>query len=153
MIPLGRGSPPPQPPSPSLSPLPQWLLVLLGLLLQAGCHGSGVSVARSTARFPAGTGFVKHDVVVDGTSHSVWVFIPREYHQSDRYPTILFLHGLFEAGKDDGGAISAGLGPVIAKSPQTWPFITIFPQSTGTWRGVDREQLAIAALDSVEATW
>jgi len=41
-------------------------LLLIGLLLQVGCHGSGV--ARSTARFPGGTGFVKQDVVVDGGS-------------------------------------------------------------------------------------
>src|SRR5205823_2787848 len=103
--------------------------------------------------FPAGRGFLRQDVVVDGTSHQVWVFIPRNYQPSDRYPAILFLHGLFEAGRDDGGAISAGLGPVIAKSPEAWPFITIFPQSTGTWRGADRERLAMAALDSVEARW
>jgi predicted peptidase len=140
--------------SPHLSPhLSLPALLLIGLLLQAGCHGSAASVARSTSDFPAGTGFVKHEVVVDGAMHQVWVFIPKNYRPENRCPSILFLHGLFEAGKDDGGAITAGLGPVIARSPQTWPFITIFPQSTGTWRGDDRERLAMAALDSVQANW
>jgi predicted peptidase len=129
------------------------LFLLIGLFLQVGCHGSGASIARSTAHFPPGTGFVKYDLVVDGAPHQVWVFIPRSYRAEHRYPTILFLHGLFESGSDDGGAITAGLGPVIAKSPDDWPFITIFPQSTGTWRGNDRERLAMAALDSVEANW
>ncbi len=127
------------------------LLLLIGLLLQVGCHGTAVS--RSTAKFPAGTGFIRHEVIVDGTTHPVWVFIPKDYRASERYPTILFLHGLFEAGTNDDGPISAGLGPVIAKSPDTWRFITIFPQSTGTWRGEDRERLAMAALDSVAAKW
>src|SRR5690348_1444018 len=129
------------------------LLLLVGLLLESGCHGNGASTAQSTAAFPTGTGFVQRDVVVDGASHQVWVFIPKSYRPGDQCPTILFLHGLFEAGKDDCGAISAGLAPVIAKSPDAWPFITIFPQSTGTWRGEDRERLAMAALDSVEAHW
>ena len=41
---------------------------------------------------------MKHDVLVDGASHTVWVFIPKNYRAGERYPTILFLHGLFEAG-------------------------------------------------------
>ena len=130
---------------------PLLLLIGLLLLLQVGCRSS--SVGRSTSKFPAGTGFIRHEVIVDGAPHAVWVFIPKNYRASERYPTILFLHGLFEAGHDDDGAISAGLGPVIARSPETWRFITIFPQSSGTWRGEDRERLAMAALDSVQRNW
>src|SRR5689334_15408301 len=90
------------------------LLVLIGLLLtSAGCRSNAVS--RSTAKFPAGTGFVQHQVVVDGHREIIWVFIPKNYRATERYPAIVFLHGLFEAGKNDEGALSAGLGPVIAK--------------------------------------
>ena len=121
------------------------------LLLQVGCRSN--SVATSTASFPAGTGFLKHDVQIDGTSRPVWVFVPKDYRAAKRYPTILFLHGLFEAGNDGHGALSAGLGPVIAKNPQDWPFITIFPQSSGTWRGADRERFVMATLDSVQAKY
>jgi predicted peptidase len=65
------------------------------------------------------------------------------------YPAILFLHGLFENGdgKGDTSVLSAGLGPIIARDPARWPFITIFPQSTGTWIGDERERLAMAALE------
>jgi predicted peptidase len=43
--------------------------------------------------------------------------------------------------------LGAGLGPVIARNPAAWPFITVFPQSDGTWEGEDRDRLAIAVLD------
>jgi predicted peptidase len=125
--------------------------LLIGLVLLTGCRSG--EVARSTAHFPPGTGFVRHHVLLDEQPEQVWVFIPKHYQPGQRYPTILFLHGLFEAGRNDYGALSAGLGPVIAKGPDDWPFITIFPQSTGTWRGEARERLAIAALNSVEAKW
>ena len=128
------------------------LLVLIGLLLvSAGCRGNGIS--KSTAKFPAGTGFIQHQVMIDGASRPVWVFIPKNYRPGERYPTIVFLHGLFEAGQNDEGALTAGLGPVIAKHPEAWQFITIFPQSTGTWRGDDRERFVMASLDSVEARY
>ncbi|MBC8106709.1 MAG: hypothetical protein H7Z14_08985 [Anaerolineae bacterium] len=130
----------------ALSPL----LVTMWLLL-SGCQGRHVS--KSTADFPAGTGFIRQEVLVDGTPRPVWVFIPKNYRASERYPAIVFLHGLFEAGKDGESSLSAGLGPVIAESPGTWKFITIFPQSSGTWRGEERERLVIAALDSVEEHW
>ena len=71
-------------------------LLLIGLLLQVGCHGNGETIARATADFPPGTGFLTHDdVIVDGTSHQVCVFIPKSYDPGRRYPAILFLHGLF----------------------------------------------------------
>lgn len=130
----------------ALSPL----LSMIWLLL-CGCQGN--HVVRSTAKFHAGTGFVRHEVLVDGTPRPVWVFIPKNYRADLRYPAIVFLHGLFEAGSDGQSSLSAGLGPVIANSPDTWQFITIFPQSNGTWRGPDRERLVIAALDSVEKRW
>src|SRR5688500_15636347 len=89
---------------------------LLPLLLLAACIGCrGKGVATSTSHFPPGTGFVLHDVDVDGTTHPLWVFVPKHYDASKRYPTIVFLHGLFEAGTDGTNALSAGLGPVIAR--------------------------------------
>jgi predicted peptidase len=125
-------------------------LLLIVLLAAAGCK-TGAQVVRSTAGFSAGTGFIRHEVVVDGQAHAVWVFIPQDYQPSKRYPAILFLHGLFEAGSGYDRAVSAGLGPVIAKDPQHWPFITIFPQSDGTWQGEAREHIAISALDFAQA--
>lgn len=129
-----------------------WALPLLVvILLTCGCRGD--AVVRSTQGFPAGTGFSRHVIEVDGAARAVWVFVPKDYRADQRYPTILFLHGLFEAGSGYDNAVSAGLGPVIAKNPDTWPFITIFPQSDGTWKGEPRERIAMGALDYAQANW
>jgi predicted peptidase len=125
--------------------------VLLGLIgLLAGCSGNGSSVAHSTEHFPVQTGFVEHHVTVDGQPKTVWVFVPPKFDPNRIYPAILFLHGLFEQGNGGTNVLGAGLGPVIARNPDAWPFITIFPQSDGTWQGEEREHLAMAALDDAE---
>jgi predicted peptidase len=126
------------------------LVVILVLSLAAGGCG-GAHVAASTQHFPEKTGFVQRSIIVDGVATNVWVFVPPDYSRYRLYPAILFLHGLFEGG--NGGTenvLSAGLGPIIARAPDRWPFITIMPQSNGTWRGPERDRLAMAALDDAE---
>jgi predicted peptidase len=122
------------------------LAVVILAVFGANLGCKGVQVARSTQAFPADTGFVRREFYFDGKPQTLWVFLPKSYTPGIKFPTIVFLHGLFEAG-DGTAALSGGLGPVIAEHPDTWPFITLFPQSTGTWRGEVRERLAIAALD------
>jgi predicted peptidase len=125
-----------------------WLVMVLGLLAatSVGCQ-SGNAVAQSTDDFPKGTGFVQHSLTVDGQNHDLWIFVPKNYTSGKRTPAVLFLHGLFEAGTNGKKALTAGLGPVVAERRESWPFITIFPQSSGTWQGEERARLAIAALD------
>jgi poly(3-hydroxybutyrate) depolymerase len=127
-------------------------LLVLGLSWLVGCQ-SGSAVLSSTRQFPQGTGFVHGEVNVDGEAKSIWVFVPRNYHPDKKYPAILFLHGLWEKGNGDTKVLSAGLGPVIAEDPDHWPFITVFPQSPGTWKGPEREKLALAALDYAQQRW
>jgi predicted peptidase len=131
------------------------LALLVSAVFIAACAGcqSGAMVVQSTESYQPGTGFTRHEVMVDGQSHAVWVFVPKDYNPAQRYPTILFLHGLFEAGSGYNSPVSAGLGPVIAKDPDKWQFITIFPQSDSTWRGDEHDKIAIAALDFTEANW
>ena len=124
-------------------------LTLVLLLLTTGCQ-SGAKIASSTRKYQGKTGFVERKVVVDGFIRPVWVFIPPSYDPNNLYPAILFLHGLFEQGNGNTNVLGAGLGPVIARHPESWPFITIFPQSTGSWQGDDRERLAMAALKDAE---
>src|SRR4051812_99952 len=98
--------------------------IVIGIaIVSGGCQGA--MVATSTNEFPHNTGFVQREITVDGAQHIVWVFIPKNYRPDNRYPAVLFLHGLFESG--DGGdkdkVLGAGLGPVIAGDPETWPFI------------------------------
>lgn len=128
--------------------------LLLGLLcIAGGCGTSGVGVVNSTQGFPPGTGFTPHRFVVDGNVETVWIFLPKGYRPDKKYPAILFLHGLFERGKGGEDCLSGGLGPVIAKNPDNWPFITVFPQSDGTWQGKERERLAMASLDFAVKRW
>jgi len=123
-------------------------VLLAGASLAGGCGTTGSAVVRSTRNFPAGSGFSLHEFDVNGQKHTVWVFLPKNYQPQQKYPTIVFLHGLFEAGQDGSAkCLSGGLGPVVAQRADTWPFITIFPQSTGTWRGPERERIVIAAMD------
>ncbi|HMB95511.1 MAG TPA: prolyl oligopeptidase family serine peptidase [Tepidisphaeraceae bacterium] len=132
----------------------KWTLLcgIAMLLLACGCQANGV--IKSTANFPKDTGFSQHWVAVDGQVHSFWVFVPKDYTTHKNYPAIVFLHGLFEAGDDNSNkCLAGGLAPVIAKHPEKWPFVTIFPQSTGTWRGDDRDHLAIASLDFAKNHW
>lgn len=128
------------------------LVSVLVLFHIMGCV-SGASVQRTTQEFPKGRGFVTRTVIVDQAERKFAVFIPRDYSPAKKYPTIVFLHGLFESGHDARRCLSAGLGPVIAKDPEHWPFISIFPQTMGSWRGASNERLVMACLDDVEANY
>lgn len=131
-------------------------LVVLGfigtlMLLAGGC--TGTRVQKSTSDFPTGTGFSRHDFTFRGQTETVWVFLPHNYDAKKKYPTILFLHGLFEAGNGGNKCLSGGLAPVIANYPEHWPFITIFPQSDGTWESEERQRMAIGSLNYAQAHW
>src|SRR5258706_364876 len=128
------------------------LLVALALFHIMGCV-SGATVQRTTREFPQGTGFQTRIVTVDQQERKFAVFVPRDYSAGKKYPTIVFLHGLFESGRDARRCLSAGLGPVIAKDAEHWPFISVFPQTMGSWRGASNERLAMACLDDVEANF
>src|SRR5438093_12746845 len=129
------------------------LLSSLLLIVGGGCQGA--MVANSTDQFPDRTGFLQRELIVDGQSHVVWVFVPKNYRPNYRYPAVLFLHGLFEAGdaSNRDKVLGAGLGPVIGGDPDNWPFVTIFPQSTATWQGEAREPLRSASLVYAQSQW
>jgi predicted peptidase len=128
------------------------LLTGFALFHIMGCV-SGASVQRTTREFPQGTGFQTRTVIVDEQERKFAVFVPRDYSPAKKYPTIVFLHGLFESGRDARRCLSAGLGPVIAKDPEHWPFISVFPQTFGSWRGKSNERLVMECLDDVEANF
>lgn len=125
-------------------------LAILLLVVAGGCQGS---IIASTRAFPPNTGFLKHSYAVDGDRHEMWIFVPRDYTPARNYPAIVFLHGLFEAGSDPDACLNAGLGPVIARDPSSWPFITVFPQSDGTWKGERRERLVLKSLDFAQSKY
>ena len=78
------------------------------------------------------------------------VFVPYTYESGKRYPAIVFLHGLGEAGDDGHGQLRIGLAPYISRHPEAFPYIAIFPQSSGEWTGDDRAQMVSEIIDEVQ---
>ena len=121
-------------------------LLLLCLLLLPACNRAG-SVYSSTSGYAPNTGFIDKTVSLGKNTHKYVVFVPKSYKPGQRHPTVIFPHGVLEAGDDGRKNVGKGLGPFIARDPDRWPFVTIFPQSGGDWQGDDRARLVIAALD------
>ena len=59
-----------------------------------------------------------------GVESKYVVFVPHAYDGTSVYPTILFLHGAGQVGKNGLDQINGGLGESIRKHDQTFPFIT-----------------------------
>ena len=90
--------------------------------------------------------------------HKYGLFVPKGYTADKKWPVLLFLHGAGERGSDGVLQTKVGLGPVIRKQADTFPFIAVFPQCEDVearylagWASetVDAKR-ALAILDSVE---
>ena len=123
------------------------LVVIFGILPVLGCSASRVD--WSNPAFPSGTGFLTKGLEHERRVHNYSVFVPRNYNPRGHYPVILFLHGLFESGDDGRKCVTVGLGPAVARRAATFPFIVVFPQSTGDWRSESAVQLAMGTLNQV----
>lgn len=134
--------------------LPASRFALVGALLALliGCNSGGSTISRGNKGLATNRGFLVKSVEVDGTTHKYSVYIPREYATSRKWPAIVFLHGIGEAGRDGTKMLGVGLAPEIVdrvEKNKPFPFIAIFPQSTGNWKGGDRAQLVLAVMDDV----
>ena len=129
----------------------RWIGLVSLIALLTGCGADPSGPVNQIA--PANTGFITHTLDVGGTQRKYTVFIPFTYQPSKLYPTIVFLHGLGESGTDGHHCLTEGFGPYIAKHPESFQFIAIFPQSTGDWTGADRGQMVAAELDDAERTY
>lgn len=78
------------------------------------------------------------------------VFIPRNYDPAKAAPLVLFLHGSGERGEDGILPALVGLGPAIARDPEAFPAIAVFPQARRSWSAdSDDATAALAVLDDV----
>lgn len=130
----------------SLSLLRRVLLAAATMLV--GCGGLNMSEVNKNA--PKGTGFMVKNVRVDDDTHNYGLFVPHDYTPTRRYPVIVFLHGVLQAGSNGTTNMGEGIGPTIAKHPEAYPFIVVFPQSSGDWTGDKRDHIAMACLDAVQ---
>jgi predicted peptidase len=125
------------------SALPACVLVMM----LNGCGHLDMDAANSAA--PKGTGFSVRQITVDGATHNYGLFVPHGYKAGTPTPAIVFLHGVLQAGGDGRAEMGQGLGPNIARRPEKFPCIAIFPQSGGDWTGEARDRLAMAVVDDV----
>ena len=78
------------------------------------------------------------------------VFIPDGEPPRNGWPVLLFLHGAGERGSDGIAQTTVGLGPAIAREPERFPLLVVFPQcpADGYWRDADLD----IALEALQAT-
>ncbi|GIS58595.1 MAG: hypothetical protein CM1200mP2_08200 [Planctomycetaceae bacterium] len=70
--------------------------------------------------------FLKKVYEDDQGTHQYQVFLPAGYDRQKRYPTILYLHGADECGRDGVKPVQIGLGPYVRARSADYPFIVIF---------------------------
>lgn len=95
--------------------------------------------------------FRKQSFTFGSEDRKYCVYTPEGYDPQKRYPTVLFLHGLFEGGNSGTGATKVGIGPAIRDKPERFKnAIVVFAQTSGSWRDDDQLPLAIATLDDAQ---
>ena len=104
------------------------------------------------------TGFVDRVSTDDGGEHKYVVFVPRDYTAEKKWPVILFLHGAGERGTDGRAQTNVGLGAIVRKRTDRFPFLVVFPQCedvegrrlTGWAADGSDAKRALRILDEVE---
>ncbi|MCH8829610.1 MAG: dienelactone hydrolase family protein [Planctomycetes bacterium] len=89
----------------------------------------GLLFAFSNLAAPAQAGFVQRVYVDAKGKHAYQVFVPNGYTSQKQWPVVLFLHGAGERGTDGIRPTTVGLGPMIRRHPERFPFIVVFPQA------------------------
>ena len=98
--------------------------------------------------------FTKRDLVVDGAPVVYRLYDPPGIPADDPKPVILFLHGAGESGSGGVAQTTVGIGPAIARDPERFPALVVFPQASRGygWRGFNLSA-AVAALEDVEKSY
>lgn len=96
--------------------------------------------------------FDQRIVTVQGVETTYRVYAPRD--AEGPLPLILFLHGAGESGSDGLLPTTVGIGPAIARAPERFPALVVFPQASRGygWRAFNLAA-AEGALDDVEASY
>lgn len=94
--------------------------------------------------------YTKHKWEHDVYYHFGYVVnLPKDYDESQKYPLVLFLHGVGECGDDLDRACSHGYMKHVREKGAEYPFIFVAPQCpTGKYWGCYTESL-LAFLDDI----
>lgn len=123
---------------------------LLVLACVVGCGNAGGVMKRANAGLPQDRGFLVRSIDENGSPRRYSVYIPRHYTPSKKWPALVFLHGIGEGGNDGTKMLGVGLAPAILERTDDFPFIAIFPQTTGDWKGEAKARRVLAVLDDVQ---
>ena len=116
-------------------------------------------LAQEASEVPSKGRFLHKVYEDDRGNHRYQVFLPADYDKRMRYPTILYLHGSDECGRDGLKPVQIGLGPYVRARAAEFPFIVVFPQCETTrglrylmrWQaGSPDATRALKILDQVE---
>ena len=134
---------------------PGWSVPLVALAL---CFNSALPAQDAAESEPQGR-FLKKVYEDEQGSHKYQVFLPAGYDKQKQYPTILYLHGSEDCGRDGVKQVRSGLGPFVRARAAEYPFIVVFPQCETTqgrrylerWKaGSPDAVLALKILGQVE---
>lgn len=128
------------------------LMICTMLLTAIGC-GGGPNPQEMLTGMPQGTGFFVRTSNGLAGEHKYGIFIPRDYSPSKQYPTIVFLHGIGEAGSDGVRCTTVGIGPAIGRRNGNFPFIVVFPQTGTDWTSTTSENIMLDALKDARANY
>lgn len=120
--------------------LGRWVVMLYSTVFCIGCASGGQGNVK----------FHSESIVFNGESRPYAVYTPSDYNPQKPYPTILFLHGLFEGGSDGVSMTRVGIGPAIQKNPERWNCVVIMPQTPSNWQKPESVELASAVLEDAQ---
>ncbi len=134
--------------------LPIILLITLALLMGTMLYSSAADNAPDGSQYKdTPRGFIAKTMTIGGREIKYVVYAPACYQPDKPIPTIIFLNGMGECGRDGWRQVSH-FGNAIMLNAEKWPFIVIFPQKQSKesfWE--DEEIVMMTALERTKAEY
>lgn len=97
-------------------------------LVSTGCITVDVQGEIHGIDQPGHTGFINQTMSVDGEKRKYVVYVPHAYTPDQKWPLVVFLHGMGERGDDGLLQTEVGIGPAIRKFPDRYQCLVVMPQ-------------------------
>lgn len=99
-------------------------------------------------------GFLLKTIEHGGQQYRYVLYVPEDYDATKPYPTIIFLNGAGECGRDGLKQAAVGIGPAIMLDVDKWRFLVLIPQKPDIKdRWEDDDKLVLAMLDVTKKTY
>jgi predicted peptidase len=94
------------------------------------------------------TGFLDRTLSIRGVTYKYQVFVPDNWSSNQKWPIILFLHGVGERGTDGLIQTQVGIATAIRNDRSRFPALVVLPQclKEHRWTDPDMEELSLSAL-------